>query len=194
MLASINPLGERARNQRYWVTVTAYIAASGIAGALLGGVLGFVGQPLAVPLAAVVVVALLATAGLVIDARTRAPGPRRQVDENWLATYRGWVYGAGFGAQLGLAFLTIVTASATWVAFACALFAGSPGAGALIGATFGLVRALPLLAAARVRDAAGLRDLVRGLDRLRPRVAITTTAVQGAAAVGLVALAVVKAA
>jgi hypothetical protein len=86
-----------------------------------------------------------------------------------------------------------VTASATWVAFACALFSGSPLAGMLIGATFGLVRALPILTAARVRDAAGLRSLVRRLERIRPRVAITTTAVQGAAAVGLVALAVVKA-
>ncbi len=193
MLASINPLGERARNQRYWLTVSAYVVASTVAGALLGGVLGFVGQPVAVPLAAVVVVAGLAAAGIIVDARRRVPGPRRQVDENWLVNYRGWVYGAGFGAQLGLAFLTIVTASATWVAFACALLAGGPIAGALIGATFGLVRALPILTAARVRDAAALRSLVRRLERIRPRVAITTTAVQGAAAVGLVALAVVKA-
>ena len=77
----------------------------------------------------------------------RVPGPRRQVDENWLVTYRGWVYGAGFGAQLGLAFVTIVTASATWVAFACALFAGSARRRASsIGAVFGLARALPILA------------------------------------------------
>jgi len=193
MLASINPLGERARNQRYWLTVSAYVVASTVAGAFLGGVLGFVGQPIAVPLAAVVVVAALAAAGIVVDARRRVPGPRRQVDENWLVNYRGWVYGAGFGAQLGLAFLTIVTASATWVAFACALLAGGPIAGALIGATFGLVRAVPILTAARVRDAAALRSLVRRLDRIRPRVAITTAAVQGAAAVGLVALAVAKA-
>jgi len=193
MLASINPLGERARNQRYWLTVSAYVVASTVAGAFLGGLLGFVGQPLAVPLAAVVVIAALAAAGIVIDARMRVPGPRRQVDENWLANYRGWVYGAGFGAQLGLAFLTIVTASATWVAFACALFSGSPVAGVLIGATFGLFRAVPILTAARVRDAAELRSLVRRLERIRPRVAVTTTAVQGAAAVGLVALAVVKA-
>ena len=70
---------------------------------------------------------VLAILGLAIDARmfgSRVPGPRRQVDENWLATYRGWVYGAGFGAQLGVAFATIVTASATWIAFACAFVRG----------------------------------------------------------------------
>jgi hypothetical protein len=89
MLASINPLGERARNQRYSVTVSAYVVASTVAGAFLGGVLGFVGQPLAGPLAAVVVIAALAAAGIVIDAWTRVPGPRRQVDENWLATTAG---------------------------------------------------------------------------------------------------------
>src|SRR5438105_14788929 len=154
MLASINPLGERSRNQRYWMTVVAYIIGSTVAGAFLGGTLGFVGAPVALPNIALAVVALLAIAGIMFDARafgTRVPGPRRQVDENWLATYRGWVYGAGFGAQLGFAFVTIVSASATWVAFACALLSGSAPGGLAIGATFGLARALPIPAAARLR-------------------------------------------
>ncbi len=197
MLASINPLGERARNQRYTTTVAAYIVGSTVAGAILGGVLGFVGAPVAGPEVALTAVALLAAAGILFDGRrlgTRVPGPRRQVDENWLVTYRGWVYGAGFGVQVGLALVTIVTASATWVAFGCALFCASAPAGAVIGATFGLSRALPILAAARVRDPSNLRRLVRRLEGMRPRVAVTTTAVQGAAAVGLVALAVAKAA
>jgi hypothetical protein len=196
MLASINPLGERSRNQRYGITVAAYVAGSTIAGALLGGALGFVGAPVAVPGVAFAAVGALAVAGIVCDARRlgmRVPGPRRQVDENWLVTYRGWVYGTGFGAQLGLAFVTIVTASATWVAFACALLSGSALAGVVIGAIFGLARALPILVGARVRDPATLRHVVRRLERLRPRVAITTTACQGVFAVGLVALALARA-
>ena len=197
MLASINPLGERARNQHYWITVVAYIVGSTVAGAFLGGILGFVGAPIAIPVVALAAIGALAVVGLVSDARhlgRRGPGPRRQVDENWLVSYRGWVYGSGFGAQLGFAFVTIVTASATWVAFACALLSGRVIAGATIGALFGLARALPILAGARVRDPAALRSLVRGLERLRPRVAIATTAFQGAAAVGLVALALARAA
>ncbi len=191
MLASINPLGERGRNQRYWVTITAYIAGSTVAGAGLGALLGLVGSPIAAPLPALGIVAAVAIAGQAFDAHVfglRVPGPRRQVNENWLVTYRGWVYGAGFGIQLGLAFLTIVTASATWVAFACALLAGSPIAGAFIGATFGIARALPVLTAARVRDPSALHALARRLERLRPRIAVATTAAQGVAAAGLVAL------
>ena len=197
MLASINPLGERGRNQRYRVTVTAYIVGSTLAGAALGGFLGLVGTPLATPTVALVVVAAIAIAGTVLDARVfglHVPGPKRQVNENWLVTYRGWVYGAGFGLQLGLAFLTIVTASATWVAFACALLAGNATAGAAIGATFGLARALPILTAARVSEPSALHAVVRRLDRLRPRVAVATTAAQGAAAAGLLALVIRSAA
>ena len=195
MLASINPLGERSRNQRYWMTVVAYIIGSTVAGAFLGGTLGLVGAPVALPIIALAVVAVLAIAGIMFDARafgTRVPGPRRQVDENWLVTYRGWVYGAGFGAQLGFALVTIVTASATWVAFACALLSGSALAGVVIGSIFGLARALPILAAARVRHPSTLLGLVRRLEGLRPRVARATTAVQGMAAAALVALAVVR--
>ena len=40
MLASINPLGERGRNQHYPVTVAAFIASATFAGASLGAVLG----------------------------------------------------------------------------------------------------------------------------------------------------------
>ena len=197
MLASINPLGERGRNQHYRLTVTAYVVGSTVAGAVLGALLGLVGSPIESHLVGLGVVAAVAVVGLALDAHAfglRVPGPRRQVNENWLVTYRGWVYGTGFGAQLGLAFLTIVTASATWVAFACALFAGNAGAGAVIGAVFGLARALPILSAARVRDPAALRALVRRLERVRPRVAVATTAVQGTAAAGMLALAIWSAA
>lgn len=184
MLASINPLGERGRNQRYAVTVTAYVAASAAAAALLGSVLGALGAAIATPALALVVVAVIAVIGLLLDsgvagaAGTRALGPQRQVNEDWLATYRGWVYGAGFGAQLGVGFSTIVVASATWVAFACALFAGSAVGGLLVGTTFGLARALPVLLTASVTDGESLSRVFRRLDTARPRVARVTTGVQ----------------
>ena len=43
MLASISPFGERARGQRWGVTVAAYTVASTVAGAMLGALLGAVG-------------------------------------------------------------------------------------------------------------------------------------------------------
>ena len=81
-----------------------------------------------------------------------APGPRRQVNERWLDEYRGWVYGLGFGAQLGLGVTTVITSAATYV--------GAAGrrpervAGARCGhrrRCSALVRGLTPLAAARVR-------------------------------------------
>jgi hypothetical protein len=181
MLASINPLGERARRQNYPVTAGAYIASSTLAAGVLGAVLGAVGRPVARPTIAVPVIVLIAGVGLACDARIfgwRVPGPRRQVNENWLATYRGWVYGVGFGAQLGAAFTTIVSASATWVAFACALLSGSAARGAFIGATFGLVRAVPILLTMRVREPSALYACVRRIGAVRPTIARLTTGAQ----------------
>src|SRR4051812_41927600 len=117
MLASISPLGERARRQSYPITVTAYIVASTGAAAVFGALLGVVGSPVAEH-AALPLIGALALGALLLDLGvfgSLVPGPRRQVNENWLATYRGWVYGAGFGAQLGVGVTTIVTGSLTWL-------------------------------------------------------------------------------
>src|SRR2546421_6311716 len=188
MLASISPLGERARHQHYPVTVTAYLVASSVAGGLLGGLLGAVGAPWAGTRASMLVIGMLAAVGLLLDARAfglRVPGPRRQVNEDWLATYRGWVYGIGYGAQLGLGVTTIVTASITWVAFACAAGTGSLAAGMLVGATFGVVRALPVLATARVHDPSALRATLARLERGRLPVTRVATVLQAALAIAL---------
>ena len=77
----------------------------------------------------------------------RPPWPvHRQVDDGWLARYRGWVYGAGFGFQLGLGVVTIVTTAAVPAAWLLALLTASPVAGAAVGLAFGLGRGLPVLA------------------------------------------------
>src|SRR5436189_48466 len=44
MLGSITPLGERGRNSRWWVTMTAFVLGSAIGGAALGGGLGWLGS------------------------------------------------------------------------------------------------------------------------------------------------------
>ena len=193
MLTSINPLGERGRNQHYAVTVAAFIASATFAGAFLGAVLGLAGARFAQQRPALVLIALLALTGLLLDSGRvggRVPGPRRQVEEHWLTTYRGWVYGAGFGVQLGLGFTTIVTASATWVAFACALLSGSVAGGLLIGAGYGLVRALPVLMTARTREPRALHALMRRVDAWEPRLTSATFAAQSCLALAAVAVAI----
>src|SRR4029079_903491 len=111
MLASITPLGERGRGASWRRTVTAYVVASIVGGAAVGAALGAVGRLLHVQdsrgtLALAGVVALVAATVAIAG---RLPTLRRQVDETWMNRYRDWVYGAGFGFQLGVGAMTIVT-------------------------------------------------------------------------------------
>jgi hypothetical protein len=158
MLASIHPLGERARGRRWGITVTAFVTGASAAGAAAGGLLGQVGAalargpglPLAAAVATVAVVALIGTALDLGWAGLQLPTVRRQVNEDWLRRYRGAVYGFGFGVQLGVGVATIVTTAAVYLTFVIALLSASPAAGAVIGAAFGLARGASLFAVAGV--------------------------------------------
>jgi hypothetical protein len=189
MLASITPLGERGRQSRWTVTVGAFVIGGVAGGAALGalaGGLGGIALPgsLGAP-ARLGVLALLALLALAVDARADpAPGPRRQVNEHWLHRYRGWVYGFGFGAQLGFGLATVVSSAATYVALAAAFLTGSPADGGLIVGCFGLVRGLTPLAGARIDRLERLVAFHARLDRAR-------TAAVRAGAGGLAAILVV---
>jgi hypothetical protein len=118
--------------------------------------------------AAFALAAVLLLGGLALDlgvGGTRLPTWRRQVDEAWIGRYRGWVVGAGFGAQLGLGVVTIVTSATTYAVVLVCLLTGTPAAGALIGGVFGLVRALPLVLMARVDTRERLYGALRAVDR-----------------------------
>jgi len=190
MLSSIHPLGERSKGNRYGVTATAHIVGAALGGALLGVVAGLVALGLghalgprpreAVLLAVVVVAAALELAG------RRPPSWRRQVNEVWLTTYRGWVYGGGFGVQLGAALVTIVTSPLTYVMVAAAALVGSFPAAVVVAATFGLARGATILASSRVRDQDALVRLHRRLVRLGPPVARVASVAMVACAVALV--------
>ncbi|MDQ1444192.1 MAG: hypothetical protein QOI20_656 [Acidimicrobiaceae bacterium] len=190
MLASIHPLGERARNNRWGLTVAAHILGSwagGVAVFSAGGAVGGLVHPTGRwPWAAAAAAAVVCAA---IELRShrggRVPGPRRQVNEDWLTRYRGWVYGMGFGVQLGAGVLTIVITAATYLALALTLAAGSWRAGLVAGSAYGLGRSLPLLLGRRVRGPGQLNDLHRGLRVWARPVQLTTTTGLVAAAAGL---------
>jgi hypothetical protein len=175
MLASITPLGERGRGSTWGWTVAAFLAGATVAGAAAGALLGLAGDLVVggvdTRTRLVVLGVALAVAALVELRAPRVPGPRRQVNERWLDEFRGWVYGAGFGAQLGLGLTTVVSSAATYVAFLAALLVGGAGRGALVVGVFGLIRGATPLAAAGVRRPDQLRALHVRLEGLRHAVA-----------------------
>ena len=83
-------------------------------------------------------------------ARGAIPGPRRQVDERWLDRYRGWVYGLGYGAQLGAGLVTVVVSSSVYVVPVACLLTADPLIGCAIGGVAGLLRGVTVFTAARV--------------------------------------------
>jgi MFS family permease len=200
MLASISPVGEAARGQRWSVTATAYLVASAVGGATTGALAGALGWALFAlagrPPTAVLVAALavLAAAAVLTDRGVlplRLPSWHRQVDETWLTRYRGWVYGAGFGFQLGAGVFTRIPSAAFHLVVLAAAATGSVTTGALVGLTFGTVRALPLLLAGRHRDPAQLNAFHRRMDAAAPVADRVTSAVVAVAAAALVTTTVV---
>ena len=195
MLTSISPLGERARGNRWSLTVLWLALGAVIGGAVLGAVLGALGQASATAAssgARLVMLAVACAAAAAWDLSGRRLPGRRQVNEDWLVAYRSWVYGAGFGLQLGAAVVTVVNTGLVPLFMLAALLAGDMTAGLLIGAAFGTTRAASLALGRRVRTPDDLRQLHRRLDqsadRIRRAGAAVAAALGGAAAASLLAL------
>ena len=196
MLSSIHPLGERAKHNSFRVTATAFAVGSVLGGAATGALAGVLGVALAAltglpgtATAAAIVAAVAVGAAVAEWTGVALPSLHRQVDERWLDTYRNWVYGLGYGLQLGAGVTTYITTAAVYVVLAAAVLVGSLPAAILIGALFGLVRGLSLLPARRVHSNERLVVLFQSLERSAAAVQRISTATLGAA--GLLAAAAV---
>lgn len=151
--------------------MTAYIVGATAAGAIVGLLLGGLGRPMVSRVDSTVVntmaVAVMG-ASVVADAaaaRIGLPSVRRQVSRMWLTAYRDWVYGLGFGAQLGTGVATIVTTATVYATLVLEFLSGTAASGALVGTAFGAVRGLTLLPSAYVRRPNDLDVLSRMLVR-----------------------------
>jgi hypothetical protein len=176
MLTSISPLGERARASRWWLTTVAYVVSSVLGGLALGLLAALVGSLAPTSWrsspAAYLLVAVALLVGLLLDlgvAGRRLPTWRRQVDRAWVGRYRGWVVGAGFGAQLGFGLVTIVTSATTYAVALLCLLSGNPAVGLLVGGTFGLVRALPSAFMGRVVTREQLWRVLHAVELAAPK-------------------------
>ena len=185
MLSSIHPLGERARNNRWGVTVASFVAAAVLAGAVVGGGLGVLGTRLfdfSASLGLAVIGATALAAGGLDLSGVRPPGPKRQVNEHWIGHYRGWVYGGAFGAQLGTGVTTFVVTWTVYAALIAELLIGSLVGGMVIGAVFGLGRSLLLVTDGLIDTPSRLSLFHRVLARVGPHVTRATSIAVGGAA------------
>ena len=99
--------------------------------------------------------------------------------------YRGWVYGLGFGVQLGLGVVTIVTTAAVYLTWVAAFVVAGPALVRPSAPAFGLARALPVLAAASVRTPEAIGARVAGVDARAGRFRVVTVSAEAVAAVTL---------
>jgi hypothetical protein len=207
MLSSINPVAERARGNRFWLTACWYVAGAMLGGLALGAacaVGALAVRVLGMPHAGTwAVAAVFALVGVVSDTGVLGrslPVHPRQVDERWLTRYRRWIYAAGFGVQIGAGFTTYIMSAAVYLTAGLAVLTGSPRAALLIGLVFGAVRGLTIAASAFTRTPEALRALHRRLaaaERASLALAIAAqagAAVAAATAAGPALLAVVGAA
>jgi hypothetical protein len=194
MLSSITPLGERGRGNRYRTTAWWYVAGAA-AGGLTTGALCALGA-LAVslgrpdPSLLVALCAALCVVAAASDARVGGfslPIHRRQVNERWLDAFRPWVYGAGFGWQIGTGVATYIMTAGVYALVCIAVLSGSPLAALGMWFVFGAVRGLAVFLSARVRTQAALRALHLRFEALGPTLRTVTVAVELAAAAVLAA-------
>lgn len=175
MLSTITPVGERARGHRYGATCAWFVVgatAGGLAlGALSAGLAALVGVAGASAVR-VGVVALVATlVAMVSDtgmAGARVPVHSRQVNERWLDAYRPWVYGAGFGFQIGCGLATFITTTAVYLTVVLAALTASPVAALAVGTAFGVVRGLAVTLTRHVRTPEALLAFHQRFAALRP--------------------------
>jgi hypothetical protein len=194
MLSTITPMSERAKGYSYRSTASWFVIGATAGGATLGMVLAVLAtgarslhlSPPVLGLCALgaALIAAISDAGL---AGVRVPIHRRQVNERWLDQYRPWVYGAGFGWQIGAGLATYVTTAAVYLMIALCALTTMPMAALAIGTSFGLLRGLAVLLTRHLATPSSLRAFHRRFTAVGPWVGKAVVAVETGVVVVLVA-------
>ena len=190
MLSTITPLSEGAKGNSYRSTAGWFVIGATAGGATLGGMMALAAAGMRVlaltptTLGFLALVAALVAAGS--DAGVggwRLPIHRRQVNERWLDQYRAWVYGAGFGWQIGTGLATYITTAAVYLMIVLGALTAQPMVALAIGSSFGLLRGLAVLLTRRLRSSEGLLVFHRRFTAAGPVVGKVVNAVELGAAV-----------
>ena len=148
--------------------ITAAACATFLPGAVVGGLITFgslalLGQLLhgAGGRAAYVVAGAIALLAAILEARGTSivPQIRRQLPEHWRRVMPMPLAAALYGVLLGLGFTTFVLSFGVWALAGVSLAVGDPSLGLLLGAAFGIGRAIPIVVLAPMA----------GSDRGHPR-------------------------
>jgi hypothetical protein len=185
MLSQLTPVGEASRGHRYRTTAAWFIAGALVGGATLGAVMAALAAAVsAAGLSATTllgVAAVLAALAAAVDGGVLGVAPpffKRQVDEYWLGRYRAWVYGSGFGWQIGAGVTTYIMTAAVFLTIALGALTAGPVAAFVVALVFGAVRGCAVLLTARLRSTAELFALHRRFDALGEPVRRAVIAVQ----------------
>jgi hypothetical protein len=192
MLATITPLAERGRGHRYRSTATWFVAGAVAGGATLGLCLLALAAALrAAGISAGVSVAAACAASVVAAAADsgiggfRLPVHHRQVNERWLDGFRPWVYGAGFGWQIGTGVATYIKTAAVYLLIVLAALSASPLLALGLGVLFGLVRGLAVVLGRNITSPGTLAEFHRRFISFGPLAQAASVAAELAVGVAL---------
>jgi hypothetical protein len=185
MLSQITPIAETARGNRFGRTA-AWFVAGGVAGGCTLGAAMAAGAAIAraAELTTAGALAAIAAGAIVtaaLDARVFRIAPpflRRQVNEDWLANYRSWVYAGGFGWQIGVGVSTYIMTAAVFLVMGVGVVGASPPGALALGVFFGLLRGLAVLLGAPLRTSAALLEFHRRFDAAAEPVRLAVVGVQ----------------
>jgi hypothetical protein len=150
-IETIGPTGHTGGRRITVAASAAFIPGAIAGGALTFGLLALVGELLgAGSRASYLAAAALALLAAVLEAQgTRiVPQIRRQLPEQWRRLMPMPIAAALYGVLLGIGFTTFVLSFGVWALAGISLALGDPELGLLLGAGFGLGRALPIVALA----------------------------------------------
>ncbi|MCB0976598.1 MAG: hypothetical protein KDB02_03990 [Acidimicrobiales bacterium] len=196
MLSSITPMTEAGRGNRFRTTATWFLLGGVLGGLSIGtlaagagALLGLADLPTSSRVGVGAVAALL-TASIDLGLLgIELPIFKRQVNDAWLRQYRAWVYGAGFGWQIGFGVATYIMTAGVFLVIALAVLTTSPIQALAIGFTFGLVRGSAVYLGRSATTPAALGRVHERLDAAGPTARDLAAWVQVAAAATLGAIA-----
>jgi MFS family permease len=196
MLSTITPLAESSRGYRFRSTARWFVLGSILGGVCLGGLIALLALTVgALRISSLTALLLVAAAALVTaasDARLggfRIPDHDRQVNERWLDRYRSWVYGAGFGWQIGAGLTTYIMTSAVYLLILMGATTGNPIIALGAGVLFGLIRGLAVYLARPLDTREKLLTFHARFEHRRESVRRWMIVVQAAVAIVAVAVA-----